>query len=46
MTVPSPNKYQSYAKMPSREEQQQVFKVCLARKKVEFQEALTKAVSI
>ena len=32
--------------MASREEQQQVFKVCLAREKVEFQDVLSKAVSI
>ena len=29
--------------MASREEQQQVFRVCLAREKVEFQEELIKA---
>ena len=46
MTVPSPDEYYSYAKMASQEEQQKVFKVCLAQEKVEFQEALTKAVSI
>ena len=32
--------------MASKEEQQKVFKVCLAQEKVEFQEALTKAVSV
>ena len=32
--------------MASREEQQQVFRVSLAREKEEFQEELTKAVSI
>ena len=46
MTVPSTHEYLSYAKMASREEQQKGFRVCLAREKVEFQEALTKVVSI
>ena len=32
--------------MESGEEQQQVFRVCLAREKVQFQEELTKVVSI
>ena len=41
MTIPSPHKKLSYAKMASGEKQQKVFRVCLAREKVEFQEALT-----
>ena len=32
--------------MVSNEEHQRIFKMCLAQQKVEFQEALTKAVSI
>ena len=32
--------------MASQEEQQKVFKVCLAQEKVEFQEEFTQAVSI